>query len=227
MDWLVKLVAKLRNIPDLIVYVGYPGMAAIIFIETGLLVGFFLPGDSLLFTAGIACNAGSKLHGLAPLDLLTLNLYLIPAAILGDTVGYWIGYKAGATMYQREKTLFFRRDHLLKTKEFYEQHGGYTIIVARFVPLLRTFAPVVAGIAQMPYRRFIAFNVFGGIGWVAGLSLLGYFFGGIPWIGDHLEGTILAIIFISVLPVIISVLKSWRSSGKATDSVRNGASDVQ
>ena len=152
MDWLKELFSKLRHVDQLIAYAGYAGMAGIIFVETGLLVGFFLPGDSLLFTAGLACNPNSKLFELVPLDLLTLNAYLIPAAVIGDTVGYWIGYRAGIGMYNREKTFFFRKDHLMKTKEFYEKHGGYTIVVARFVPLLRTFAPVVAGIAQMRER---------------------------------------------------------------------------
>ena len=227
MDWLVQLFHKIKDVPELIRSVGYPGMAAIIFVETGLLVGFFLPGDSLLFTAGLACNASSALHKLAPLDLLTLNMYLIPAAIIGDTVGYWIGYKAGAGMYSREKTFFFRKDHLLKTREFYEKHGGYTIVIARFVPLLRTFAPVVAGIAQMPYRRFLMFNILGGIGWISGLSVLGYYLGGIEWIGAHLEASIMAIIFISLLPVIFTVLKSWLSSGKAAPALDAGATDVK
>src|SRR5438876_168636 len=135
MDWLVGLFKKVYDVPYVVQYVGYWGMAAIIFVETGLLVGFFLPGDSLLFTAGLACNPESKLHETVPLSLLTLNFALIPAAIIGDTVGYWIGYRAGIKMYERERTLFFRKDHLLHTKEFYEKHGGATIVIARFVPL--------------------------------------------------------------------------------------------
>jgi len=216
MDWLAKLFNQIYNVKDLIAFVGYPGMAAIIFTETGLLVGFFLPGDSLLFTAGLACNPSSALHELTHLDLLTLNLWLIPAAILGDTVGYWIGYHAGYRLYQREKTLFFRKDHLLKTKEFYEKHGGKTIVIARFVPLLRTFAPVVAGVAQMPYLRFLANNIFGGIGWIAGLSVLGYFLGNVEWIGKNLDKSILVVIFISLLPVIITTLRAHYSSPKKT-----------
>src|ERR1043165_8647555 len=191
MEWLWKFFHQIYDIWGLIAYVGYPGMTAIIFIETGLLVGFFLPGDSLLFTAGLACNPASELHAIAPLDLLTLNLCLIPAAIIGDSVGYWIGKRAGVKLYGREKTLFFRKDHLLKTKEFYEKYGGITIVLARFVPLIRTFAPVVAGIAQMSYRRFILYNIFGGIGWVTGLSVLGYYLGGIEWIGKNLDKTIM------------------------------------
>ena len=139
-----------------------------------------------------------------------VHLLLIAAAIIGDTVGYWIGCKVGAALYQRERAFFFRKDHLLATKDFYERHGGKTIILARFVPFVRTFAPVVAGIAQMPYRRFIAYNVCGGIGWVIGLSTLGYFLGQRKLIRDHLDHTILLIIFVSVLPAAISFINSWK-----------------
>ncbi len=223
MEWLKQMLAYLKSdkLGELIQVVGYPGMAGIIFTETGLLVGFFLPGDSLLFTAGLACNPGSELHKLAPLNLLWLNLWLIPAAIIGDTVGYWIGYRAGKKMYEREKTFFFRKDHLLKTKEFYEKHGGATIVIARFVPLIRTFAPVVAGIAQMPYRRFVAYNVFGGIGWIAGLSLLGYFLGYVEFIRKNLDVTIILIVFVSLLPVIISFIKAKLASRQAA-TVKSG-----
>ncbi len=222
-DWLVSTFKSIYNVTGLVQSIGYWGMAGIIFVETGLLVGFFLPGDSLLFAAGLACNPRSELHKLAPFDLLTLNLALIPAAIIGDTVGYWIGYRAGIKMYEREKTLFFRRDHLLHTKEFYEKYGGRTIVYARFVPLIRTFAPVVAGIAQMRYRTFLAYNVFGGIGWVTGLSLLGYYLGEVPLIRDHLEGSLMALIFISLLPAIITVvnakLKASKEAAKRADEV--------
>lgn len=187
---------------------GYIGMSAIVFTETGLLFGFFLPGDSLLFTAGLASNPNSALHALAPLDLWMLNFCLIPAAIIGDTVGYFIGYRAGVTLYKRKQSTWFRQDHLLKTHDFYERWGGITIVIARFVPLLRTFAPVVAGIGQMSYRKFLFYNVIGGASWILSLTLLGYWLGQIEWIGKHLEISIMAIIFISLLPVIISVLKA-------------------
>jgi membrane-associated protein len=135
-------------------------------------------------------------------------LILVPAAIIGDTVGYWIGRKAGEKLYHREKTLFFRKDHLMHTKAFYEKHGGKTIIIARFVPLIRTFAPVVAGIAQMPYKDFLYYNVFGGFGWVTGLSVLGYFLGQVEWIRKNLEMTIMMIIIVSLLPAIITFIKA-------------------
>ena len=222
MDWLAKFFKQIYDVEGLVQHIGYLGMAAIIFVETGLLVGFFLPGDSLLFTAGLACNPSSALHNVAPFNLFVLNLCLIPAAIIGDTVGYWIGKRAGVKMYEREKTLFFRKDHLLKTKEFYEKHGGVTIVIARFVPLIRTFAPVVAGIAQMPYHKFVAYNVFGGIGWVLGLSVLGYFLGGIEWIGKNLDKTIMLVIFVSLLPVIIAAVKAKLSAKKASAAKPGG-----
>jgi membrane-associated protein len=189
-------------------FVAYSVMFAIVFVETGLLVGFFLPGDSLMFTAGLACAPGNQLLGDNHLNIFLLNAVLIPAAIIGDTVGYWIGYRVGVALYQREKTLFFRRDHLLATKDFYERHGGKTIVIARFVPMIRTFAPVVAGIAQMPYGRFISYNVFGGIGWVASLSTLGYFLGQVKEVRENLEITIMLIIFVSLLPAAITFLQA-------------------
>ncbi|MCY3021051.1 MAG: VTT domain-containing protein [Planctomycetota bacterium] len=208
MQKLYELFHQIYNVQWIVQTVGYGGLAAIIFAETGLLVGFFLPGDSLLFTAGLACVPGNQLLGEHHMSIWLLNLILIPAAIIGDTVGYWIGYKAGEAMYKREKTFFFRKDHLLYTKAFYEKHGGKTIVLARFVPLIRTFAPVVAGIAQMPYRRFVAYNVFGGMGWIVSLSLLGYFLGQQERVKNNLEATIVLIIVISLLPAIITFVKT-------------------
>jgi membrane-associated protein len=206
MQKIVEWFSQFYNVPLLVQTIGYGGMALIIFVETGLLFGFFLPGDSLLFTAGLACAPDNALG--VKFDLLTLNLILVPAAIIGDTVGYWIGRKAGEKLYHREKTLFFRKDHLMHTKAFYEKHGGKTIIIARFVPLIRTFAPVVAGIAQMPYKDFLYYNVFGGFGWVTGLSVLGYFLGQVEWIRKNLEMTIMLIIIVSLLPAIITFIKA-------------------
>jgi membrane-associated protein len=214
MDQIVQWFKTLYNVSGVLQwlvehgsFVAYGGMAAIIFTETGLMLGFFLPGDSLVFTAGLASAPGNALLGENHLNIWLLNAVLIAAAIVGDTVGYWIGYKAGQALYRREKTLFFRRDHLMATKAFYEKHGGKTIIIARFVPLIRTFAPVVAGIGQMEYRRFLSYNVFGGIGWIVSLSLLGYFLGQVAWIAKNLELTIMLIILISLLPAIISFVK--------------------
>ncbi|MEW6282801.1 MAG: VTT domain-containing protein, partial [Candidatus Eremiobacterota bacterium] len=173
-----------------------------VFAETGLLVGFFLPGDSLLFTAGVvAATTGS-------LELWELLVFLSLAAVVGDSVGYAIGKKAGQALYSREQSRWFRRDHLLRTRAFYERYGGITIVLARFMPFARTFAPTVAGIAEMNYGRFLFFNVFGGVGWVFSMTLAGYFLGQIPLVKEHLEKVVLLIVFLSVAPV---ALHAWRS----------------
>src|SRR5436190_6802305 len=195
------------NLVQAIVRVG--GLAtvtAIIFAETGLLVGFLLPGDSLLFTAGIFCTSSNP-TGAALLNIVTLNVFVMAAAIIGDTVGYWIGAKAGPKIFTREQSLFFSKKHLLRTQAFYERHGGKTIIIARFLPFVRTFAPVVAGVAKMSYRRFLSFNVFGGIGWVLSMTMLGFTLGKVyPPITKQIDKVIIVIIFVSLLPGAISYL---------------------
>jgi membrane-associated protein len=172
----------------------------IIFLETGLVVTPFLPGDSLLFTAGTLAALGS-------LDALWLVILLSAAAILGDTVNYWIGHAMGPKVFSKEKSRFLNKYHLNRTHQFYEKYGGKTIIIARFVPIIRTFAPFVAGIGSMTYRRFIAYNVFGGIGWVAILVAGGYLFGNIPLIKQNFSLVIFAIIIISLLPAVIEFLR--------------------
>lgn len=193
---------------------GYFVLAAIVFSETGLFVGFFLPGDSLLFTAGLVASQGFFHIGYL-MGLLSVM------AIVGDAVGFSIGYKTGTALYKREDSLLFKRKHLLYAKEFYEHHGGKAIFLARFVPFARTFAPVVAGVAQMSYPRFAAYNVFGGIFWVCTMLSAGYFLGNIPLVQHHLEKVILLIVFISVLPIIVEYLRNRRRSG---DEFPNGGS---
>lgn len=185
---------------------GYILLSVIVFAETGLLVGFFLPGDSLLFSAGVVAAAGH-------LDIVHLNLLLIVMAITGDAVGYSIGRWMGPKLYDRKQSFFFRRDHLIATREYYEKHGGKTIVIARFMPFARTFAPVVAGIAQMPYSRFFSYNVFGGVGWVLSMTLLGYFLG--SRLGaKNAERMIYLIIVFSVLPIAIGwARKKWGRKG--------------
>jgi membrane-associated protein len=182
-------------------WLGYAALFAIVFAETGLLIGFFLPGDSLLFTVGVVAGAGQ-------LDIVAINVLLIIAAIVGDATGYLLGRKAGPHVFNWPDSRFFKREHLIRTHEFYEKHGGKTIVYARFVPIVRTFAPFVAGVAGMPYSRFVAFNVFGGIGWVVLMTMAGYFLGGFPFIQRHFEKVVIAIVLISVLPVVFEILKS-------------------
>lgn len=172
----------------------------IIFCETGLVVTPILPGDSLLFAAGTFTALGS-------FDLIWILLLLSVAAIAGDTVNYWIGHYAGPKVFTREKNRFFKKEYLERTHRFYEKYGGKTIIIARFIPIIRTFAPFVAGIGSMTYRRFIAYNVIGGIVWVTAFILLGYYFGTIPAVKRNFTLVIMAIIFLSVLPPVIEYIR--------------------
>jgi membrane-associated protein len=181
-------------------------LALIIFAENGLLVGFFLPGDSLLITAGILIGS-QKLH----LDFLPLASLLAGCAIVGETTGYYIGKKIGATLYQRPNSRFFKRAHLIRTHAFYEKHGGKTIVLARFIPILRTFVPVVAGAAWMDAKKFFTYNVIGGILWIFGVMALGLALGqSVKNIGDYLYLVIGIIIFLSILPPIIEIIRSRR-----------------
>lgn len=181
----------------------YTILFVIIFCETGLVVTPFLPGDSLLFAVGTFAALGS-------LDLTWLAVFLSVAAIAGDTVNYWIGNVAGPRVFTREKSRLLNKEHLERTHRFYEKYGGKTIILARFVPIIRTFAPFVAGIGHMTYSRFVAFNIIGGVAWVLFFILSGYFFGNIPFIKRNFTLVILAIIVISVLPGIIEFLREQR-----------------
>jgi len=195
------MIPEIPSLEEIIIWGGYVGLFVIIFAETGLLIGFFLPGDSLLVTAGLFAAKGN-------LDVVLLIVLLCIAAISGDAVGYWIGRRAGVALYERRQSRFFRRDHLIKTREVYDKYGGITIVLARFMPFARTFAPVVAGVAGMQYRRFALFNITGGIGWIVSMTLLGYFLGqSIPGIEDKIEFVIAIVIFLSILPGIIKYVQ--------------------
>lgn len=204
MEVLLDVATGRYALDDLIRWGGYAVLVAIVFTETGLLVGFFLPGDSLLITAGLVAAAGG-------LNIWWLNVLLILAAIAGDSVGYAIGFRAGPRIFTREDSLLFNRRHLVRTREFYERYGGKTIVLARFIPIIRTFAPVVAGVGQMVYRRFLFYNVFGGIGWVAGLTWAGYLLGQtVPSIYQHVHVVVAIVIVLSVLPIVGEVIKARR-----------------
>lgn len=209
MEFLLDLVTGQYALDDLIRWGGYALLVAIVFTETGLLVGFFLPGDSLLITAGLVAAAGG-------LDIWLLNALLMVAAIAGDSVGYAIGSRTGPRIFRKEESRWFSRRHLLRTREFYARHGGKTIVLARFIPILRTFAPVVAGVGQMTYRRFVAYNVFGGIGWVASLTWAGYLLGhSIPNIGQHIHIVVGVVILLSVVPIGLELWKARVRSRRA------------
>ncbi len=182
-------------------WLGYAMLAGILFAETGLLVGFVLPGDSLLFTIGVVTGAGQ-------LNLLVIMLLLVCASMLGDWCGYLLGRRAGPAIFSRPDSRFFKREYLVRTQIFYEKHGGKTIIYAKFVPIIRTFAPFVAGVANMRYARFLSFDIFGGIGWVTSMTVLGYLLGEIPLVRKNFEKFVLLIIFLSLVPVFTHALRA-------------------
>ena len=207
MQALLDLFHRIYDVQAIVRLGGMVALVAVIFAETGLLVGFFLPGDSLLVTAGVFCTSATP--GEPPLlNIVWLNLLVMAAAIAGDTVGYWIGAKSGPRLFTREQSLFFSKKHLLRTKAFYERHGGKTIILARFVPIVRTYAPFVAGVGAMPYGRYIAFCIAGALLWVGSLCAAGYFFGNIPAVRNNLTAVILLIVFVSILPGIVAWAKA-------------------
>jgi len=191
---------------DLVRWGGYVVLVAIVFVETGLLVGFFLPGDSLLITAGLVAATGS-------LNIWWLNVLLVAAAILGDSVGYAIGWRAGPRLFTRPKSLLFNPRHIDRTRAFYARHGAKTIVIARFVPIVRTFAPVVAGVGQMEYRRFLFYNVAGGVGWVTSMTWAGYLLGQtVPNISEHIHVVVLIVIVLSLIPIVVEVVRERRRS---------------
>lgn len=195
-------------------WVGYLVLGAIIFSETGLLVGFFLPGDSLLFAAGFL--ASQDIFALVPL-LLILSL----AAVVGDFVNYQIGRQMGEHVFEKGRLRFIKHSHLMAAKAFYERHGGQAIILARFAPLVRTFTPFVAGVARMNYRQFALYNIAGGIGWVVSMTVAGYFLGQIPWVKANFEKVVLMIVFVSLLPLVIGAIKARNEpplTGEGTSS---------
>ena len=176
----------------------------IIFAETGLVVMPFLPGDSILFIAGtVVATAGLNVHLLVAL--------LIVAAVLGDTVNYSVGHYIGPRVFHKPDSRWFRQDHLRRTQAFYDRYGGVTIIIGRFVPIIRTFAPFLAGVAGMSYRRFLSYNVVGGVAWISSLVYAGYLFGNIPWVKDNLSFIVIAIVVVSLIPAVSTFLKERRS----------------
>ena len=212
MDLIHEFFSNVYNVPELIRFVGFYGLILIVFAETGLLVGFFLPGDSLLITAGLFAARGD-------FDFAMLLLTLIPAAIIGNATGYYIGHRTGMALYSRPDSLLFRREHLRMTHEYYEKHGGKTIILAQFIPILRTFAPVVAGVGEMGYRQFASFNVVGAILWVGSMVTAGYMLGSaIPNIESRIHYVVAVVIFISLLPPGIALLKQRMRKKAAVDT---------
>jgi membrane-associated protein len=205
-DFLVSILTGHYSLDALIQWGGYLLLVAIVFAETGLLIGCFLPGDSLLITAGLLAAAGH-------LNIWWINALLIAAAIIGDSVGYAIGTRLGPRIFTREKSLLFNPQHVLRTRRFYEKYGPKTIVIARFVPIIRTFAPVLAGVGVMEYRRFLTYNVLGGIGWVASMSWAGYLLGQtVPNISKHMHVLVIVIIVLSCVPIAVEIYRERRKT---------------
>ena len=207
LDLFHKLIGFIRD-PGPILDAGYPALFLVIFLETGALV-FFLPGDSLLVTAGLYASAGK-------LSLVLMNVLLIPAAIIGDAASYYFGSRTGPALFNRPESRFFKPQHLKAAHDFYERHGGKAIIIARFMPLVRTFVPVVAGVGKMPYRRFATFNVIGGASWVLSMTVTGYLLGNlVPNIGKHIEKVIVLVVLVSILPGIVAYVRRRQPTSPA------------
>jgi membrane-associated protein len=189
-------------------WLGYATLTAIVFAETGLLFGFIFPGDSLLFTIGVVAGAGQ-------LNLTVIIILLIAACLAGDWCGYLIGRRTGPAIFDRPDSRFFKQEYLTRTNAFYAKHGGKTIVYAKFVPVIRTFAPFVAGVANMRYRSFVTFDVFGAIGWVMSMTLLGVLLGRIPVVQHNFEKFVLLVILVSLSPMILHALQAMRRSKPA------------
>jgi membrane-associated protein len=189
-------------------WLGYGLLAFIVFAETGLLVGLFLPGDSLLFTVGVVAGAGE-------LDIVRITLLLVIASIAGDQSGYFLGRRTGPSIFSRKDSRVFKQEYVTRTQAFYAKHGGKTLIYAKFVPVVRTFAPFMAGVGRMAYSRFVSFNVFGGLGWVLSMTLAGYFLGGVPFVRRNFEKVVIGIVVVSVMPLLIQYWHSRRATAAA------------
>ncbi len=212
MDQLSELFANLRDLPALIKWAGYFGLTAIVFAETGLLIGFFLPGDSLLVTAGLFSAQGL-------FNVYILGGLLNLAAAIGNSTGYWIGRGTGPRIFTREDSLLFNKKHVFRAQAFYERHGWMAIILAQYMPIVRTFSPVIAGVGRMPYRKFLVISVIGTTLWVWSMLFTGYFLGTyVPGIDKHIEILILVVVFVSILPGLISW---WRERRKSAATAVN------
>lgn len=196
---------------------GLAGLLLIIFAECGLLIGFFLPGDTLLFTAGILVSTGTLT---APLWLVVVLMVI--AAVAGNVVGYWIGYKAGPAVFNKPDSKLFKREYVDKSAQFFEKYGPITVVVARFVPIVRTFATVMAGASRMPFRTYFTYSVIGGVLWAAGVTVLGYFLGQIPFIRDNVETIlvlgVVAVFVVAVLPGVMKILHNRKTKRAAQDA---------
>jgi membrane-associated protein len=207
------------DLTHLLISVGYVGLFTIIFAESGLLIGFFLPGDSLLFTAGFLASTALPGQDAPVFSLPILLIGCFLAAVIGDSVGYTFGRRVGRRLFQREDSILFHKKNVIKAQEFYDKHGSKTIVIARFIPVVRTFAPIVAGVGEMKYGTFVAFNIIGGLLWAVGITLAGYFLGhAIPDIDKYLLPIVILIVLVSVAPGAWHILKDAENR----EAIRSG-----
>lgn len=213
MDLLLDLFHRLRDLDALVAWAGYAGLAAIIFTETGLFFGFFLPGDSLLVTAGLlSATPDSPVK----FDLLALGLLLSAAAIIGDNTNYWVGRLSGPRIFRRDDSMFFKRKYVDEAHAFYEKYGALTVVLCRFMPIIRTFAPLVAGVALMRYRVFLTYSIIGGLSWIWSMLTTGYLLGRyVPGVAQHVEKVIILVVLVSILPALIGGFRARRAARRA------------
>ena len=214
MDLLLDLFHRLRDLDALVAWAGYAGLAAIIFTETGLFFGFFLPGDSLLVTAGLlSATPDSPVK----FDLLALGLLLSAAAIIGDNTNYWVGRLTGPRIFRRDDSLFFKRKYVDQAHAFYEKYGAITVVLCRFMPIIRTFAPLVAGVALMRYRVFLTYSIIGGLAWIWSMLTTGYLLGRyVPGVAQHVEKVIILVVLVSIMPAIIGGIRARRAARRSS-----------
>lgn len=206
---MLEFFKQLTDPQSIIHYGGLALLLFVVFAETGLLIGFFLPGDSLIFISGLLCVSKPELLGI---NLVTLIASLTAAAILGNVVGYWFGYKVGPPLFERKDSIIFKKKYLLATKAFYDKNGGKTLILGRFLPIIRTFAPILAGVIKLDFKQFMLFNVLGAIAWIGLLASIGYYLGSYAWVQQNVGYIVIGLIIITAIPVITTYLKEKKGN---------------
>jgi membrane-associated protein len=204
---MLEFLKQLTDPQSIIEYGGLALLLFVVFAETGLLIGFFLPGDSLLFVSGMICSTKSDL---LHVNLITLTLALCLAAVIGNVAGYWFGYKVGPPLFKRDDSLLFKKRYLETTRTFYDKHGGRALVIGRFLPIIRTFAPILAGVIKVKFSQFMLYNIMGAIAWVGSLTVIGFYLGQLAWVQQNIGYIIVGLIFVTAIPVIKTYWKTKR-----------------
>ena len=205
---MIEFLKQLTDPQSIIAYGGLALLLFVVFAETGLLIGFFLPGDSLIFISGMICVSKPELLGV---NLPVLILLLCSAAIVGNIVGYWFGYKVGPPLFERKDSLIFKKRYLEVTRKFYDKNGGKTLIIGRFLPIIRTFAPILAGVVKIEFKKFMLYNVIGAVAWIGTLCSIGYYLGTYPWVQNNIGYIVIGLIIITTIPVLTTFLRERKS----------------